>query len=92
MRGNKSMTRDRHRDRHDPKAVEAVEDADQRTSTERVIDTAFESLIREYVDVARGTPVGSPEWNFLELLNHVYGKVLTDREERAQAVSADPPV
>lgn len=49
---------------------------DNRTSEERVIDTAFEALIRQYTH--------SREWNVLELVNLLYGKVLTDREVSTQ--------
>jgi len=52
-------------------------------SDELVVDRAFEVLIRDYTGHARGTDPGSPEWNFVELLNHVYGKVLVDRGQAA---------
>jgi len=54
------------------KALEAVKD--ERTSEERVIDTALEALIRKFTE--------AQEWAWVELTSNLMGKVLLDREAK----------
>ena len=44
-----------------------------RKSDEHVEDVCFEGLIRKYTS--------KQDWEFIQLLNMVYGKVLTDRSD-----------
>lgn len=62
------MPRVRARDMVDP----ATGSEDPRNAEDRVIDTAFEALIRRYTK--------SREFEVVRLVNVLYGKVLADRE------------
>ena len=54
-------------------AVQAVVvPVDNRNSAQRVQDACFEGLIRDYT--------AKQEWNVIEMINLLYGKVLSDRE------------
>lgn len=55
------------------KSVRAVVvPVDNRNSAERVQDACFEGLIRDYT--------AKQEWEVLKLINLLYGKILSDRE------------